>query len=243
MTPITILNQANVPMGPFTRAQVAEKLQSGEFSLDSLAFVEGLSKWTPLRDVLVRVDTASAPSSGATPLTAPPARAPVYSYAATMQPPAAVVYAGFWLRFAAYVVDYLILDLPLVFLAMVAGFIYGLSVARNHEKVGFVNSDGGINTSFVIFELSIMVVSMVIHWLYFALQESSSAQATLGKRVIGIKVTNLEGRRIGLGQATGRFFGKIISGLTLLIGYMMAGFTERKQALHDILAGTLVVRN
>ena len=104
------------------------------------------------------------------------------------------------------------------------------------------NPDGSINTSFVIFELSIMTVSMVIHWLYFALQESSSAQATLGKRAVGIKVTNLEGQRIGFGQATGRFFGKIISGLTLLIGYMMAGFTDRKQALHDIIAGTLVVR-
>lgn len=242
MSQITVLNKDNVPMGPFTRAQVTEKLQSGEFSLDSLAFIEGLSQWTPLRDVLAQVDAASDLSFGATLLAAPPANAPAYSYAATMQPPGHLVYAGFWLRVAAYFVDYLILEIPLITLAMGVGFIYGLSAARNHTQVGFVNPDGSINMSFVIFELSIMTVSMVIHWLYFALQESSSAQATLGKRAVGIKVTNLEGQRIGFGQATGRFFGKIISGLTLLIGYMMASFTERKQALHDMIAGTLVVR-
>ena len=225
-------------MGPFTRAQVAEKLQSGEFSLDSLAFVEGLSQWTPLRDVLAKVDASSAP-----PLATPPAVAPAYSYAATMQPPSHLVYAGFWLRFAAYFIDYLILEIPLISLAMGVGCIYGLSAARNHTHVGLLNPGGGINMSFVIFELSITAVSMVIHWLYFALQECSSAQATLGKRVIGIKVTNLEGQRIGFGQATGRFFAKIISGMTLLIGYMMAGFTERKQALHDMMAGTLVVKS
>ncbi len=246
MTAITVLNKANVPTGPFTRAQVAEKLQRGEFSLEDLAFVEGLTQWTPLRDVLAKVDAALPPVPAAIPMpprvAIQPVSAPAYSYAATMQPPSHLVYAGFWLRVAAYFVDYLILEIPLVILAMIAGLIYGISAARSHAHVGFINPDGGINASFVIFELSIMSVSMVIHWLYFALQECSSVQATLGKRVIGLKVTNLEGRRIGFGQASGRFFGKIISGMTLLIGYMMAGFTERKQALHDILAGTLVVR-
>jgi uncharacterized RDD family membrane protein YckC len=88
-----------------------------------------------------------------------------------------------------------------------------------------------------------MTFSLLVKWLYFALQESSSAQATVGKRVLGLKVINLEGNRIGFGQASGRFFGKILSGMILCVGYMMAGFTERKQALHDMVAGTLVVRN
>jgi len=243
MTPITVLNKGNVPTGPFTREQVADKLRTGEFSLNDLAFVEGLSQWTPLRDVLARVDALTPPAAGVPLATPPPqAVAPAYSYAATMQPPGHLVYAGFWLRFVAYLVDYIILDIPLLILAMGAGFVYGLSAARVHEKVGFMHADGTVNGSFVLFEICITAVSVVIHWLYFALQESSSAQATLGKRVLSLKVTTLDGQRIGFGQATGRFFGKIVSGLTLLIGYMMAGFTERKQALHDILAGTLVVR-
>jgi uncharacterized RDD family membrane protein YckC len=79
-------------------------------------------------------------------------------------------------------------------------------------------------------------------WLYFALQESSERHATIGKRALNIYVTDLQGRRISFGQATGRHFSKIISYLILCIGYMMAGFTEKKQGLHDMIAGTLVKR-
>jgi uncharacterized RDD family membrane protein YckC len=78
--------------------------------------------------------------------------------------------------------------------------------------------------------------------LYYALLESSTWQGTLGKRALGLEVTDLEGRRISFGRATGRFFAKIISALILWIGFIMAGFTEKKQALHDMIAGTLVIR-
>jgi uncharacterized RDD family membrane protein YckC len=78
--------------------------------------------------------------------------------------------------------------------------------------------------------------------LYYSVMESSPWQATLGKRALGLQVTDLQGRRISFGRATGRYFAKIVSGLTLSIGYLMAGFTRRKQALHDIIAECLVVR-
>ena len=78
-------------------------------------------------------------------------------------------------------------------------------------------------------------------WLYFALFESSAMQATPGKRAMGLKVVGETGRRIGFGKATGRYFGKIVSGMIFNIGYLMAGLTARKQALHDLMAGTLVV--
>jgi uncharacterized RDD family membrane protein YckC len=82
----------------------------------------------------------------------------------------------------------------------------------------------------------------LICWLYFALMESSEKQATFGKLALGLRVTNLEGERIGFGRATGRYFGKIVSQAILYIGYIMAGFTERKQGLHDMMASCLVVR-
>ena len=82
---------------------------------------------------------------------------------------------------------------------------------------------------------------LVIPWLYWALMESFSKQATLGKRALGILVTDIEGRRISFGRATVRYWAKIISSLTLLIGFIIAGFTSRKQALHDIISGCLVV--
>jgi len=253
MSQITILNQANVPMGPFTREQVGEKLQSGEVTMSSLAFVEGLSQWTPLRDVLARVDAASPPvirptalpvaASVATPFATAPApvvASPAYSYAATMAPPAHLAYAGFWLRFAAYLVDRLIVGIPLGIIGFITGLVVG--IAHPSGSPPLTDASGEINVSFIIMEVCLLVLGLLAYWLYFALQESSSAQATLGKRILGLKVTDLAGRRIGFGQASGRFFGKIISAMTIYIGFIMAGFTDRKQALHDMIAGTLVVR-
>jgi len=78
-------------------------------------------------------------------------------------------------------------------------------------------------------------------WLYFAFMESSVAQASFGKQVMGIKVTDNAGNRIGFGRATGRYWGKLVSSLILCIGYMLAGWTVRKQALHDLMAECCVV--
>jgi uncharacterized RDD family membrane protein YckC len=88
-----------------------------------------------------------------------------------------------------------------------------------------------------------MFFFVILQWLYFAGMESSARQATFGKSVMSLRVANYEGRRISFGHATGRFFAKIVSGMIpLAIGYIMAAFTEKKQALHDLIAGTLVLR-
>jgi uncharacterized RDD family membrane protein YckC len=121
-------------------------------------------------------------------------------------------YAGFWLRFVALLIDGFILSV----VNWTLGRIFG------------TGSESILNT--------------LISWLYFSLMESSEKQATLGKLAMGIKVTDLNGERISFGRATGRFFAKIISGFILLIGYFMAGWTEKKQALHDMIASCLVVR-
>jgi uncharacterized RDD family membrane protein YckC len=78
-------------------------------------------------------------------------------------------------------------------------------------------------------------------WLYFSLMESSKRQATLGKLALGIQVTDMDGKRVSFGKATGRHFGKFISALILFFGFFMAGWTEKKQGLHDMMAGCLVV--
>jgi uncharacterized RDD family membrane protein YckC len=84
-------------------------------------------------------------------------------------------------------------------------------------------------------------LAIVISWLYFAFQESSKKQATIGKRILAIKVTGISGQKISFGNATGRFFGKILSGAIFGIGFLMAIWTEKKQTLHDQLANTLVL--
>jgi uncharacterized RDD family membrane protein YckC len=85
-------------------------------------------------------------------------------------------------------------------------------------------------------------VGVFVGWLYFALMESSASQATIGKNVCGLRVTDESGHRISFGRATGRYFAKILSALIFLIGFMMVGWTRRKQGLHDLIASTVVLR-
>jgi uncharacterized RDD family membrane protein YckC len=83
----------------------------------------------------------------------------------------------------------------------------------------------------------------LVSWLYYALSESSSWQATLGKKMLNLKVTDMTGQPISFGRASGRFFAKIVTGMIpLAIGYIIAGFTEKKQAIHDMIASCLVLR-
>ena len=82
--------------------------------------------------------------------------------------------------------------------------------------------------------------AVLLVWLYRAGMESSRFQGTLGKLAVQIKVTGLDGNRISLERATGRHFAKVLSAIALGVGYLMVGFTARKQGLHDRLAGTLV---
>jgi uncharacterized RDD family membrane protein YckC len=88
--------------------------------------------------------------------------------------------------------------------------------------------------------LLVVTSLFVIQWLYFALMESTRG-ATLGKMALGVIVTDMDGNRPSFGRASGRYFAKIISGLTLGLGYVIAGFSQQKQALHDMISGCLVI--
>ena len=139
------------------------------------------------------------------------------------------MYAGFWLRFAAYLIDSILLGLIFFPLGLGLGLIMG-ATGNNQNPELMLGLNGGLN-----------MVSLVVTWLYSSLLESSSWQGTVGKKLIGLRVTDLDGRRISFGRATGRHFGKILSGLICLVGFIMAAFTEKHQALHDQIAGTLVL--
>jgi uncharacterized RDD family membrane protein YckC/type II secretory pathway pseudopilin PulG len=136
------------------------------------------------------------------------------------------VYAGFWKRFAAAIIDYAILVAVSALLGWVAGTLYEAAAGTVAKSAA-----EGIGN----------VVGILVWWIYYASLESSAKQATPGKLALRIKVVDREGGRISFGRATGRHFAKLVSGMILMIGYLMAGFTARKQALHDMLAGCLVV--
>jgi uncharacterized RDD family membrane protein YckC len=141
-----------------------------------------------------------------------PPSAPAAVAAATALPPHSVVYAGFWLRFCSAIIDWIAVVVINALISM-------------------------LMTPFIGF-----FCALISGWLYHALLESSEHQATFGKMAMSIYVTDLDGRRISFGTATTRHFCKILSGLMLMIGFIMAGLTARKQGLHDMIANTLVVK-
>jgi len=147
-------------------------------------------------------------------------------------------YAGFWLRFVAYIIDAILLGVVNFIVLMPFLSMMGLS--------GMMDDPAAVSEGMMIAAMGTYLMSMfamfIAGWLYFALMESSSKGATLGKMALSLRVTGMGGERLSFGKATGRYFGKIISGMILCIGYIMAGFTEKKQALHDMMAGCLVVR-
>ena len=192
--------------------------------------------------------TGIAPASPSAPPAYPPAYptgiAPVpYADPAGLAVSRGFSYAGFWLRFVAYFIDSIIISLALIVLIVPLIFLTGFAanfgaLAQNHGQ-----PNPAVIGGFIMIMLVFVVISVIAQWLYHAYLESGEKQATYGKQLMGVYVTDLMGDRVTFGRASGRFFAKIVTGMIPLgIGYIMAGFTERRQALHDMIASCLVLR-
>jgi uncharacterized RDD family membrane protein YckC len=181
-------------------------------------------------------EATPGPPGAATPSYAPPVQGGWQTPSARP----AVAYAGFWLRFVAIIIDGIVLG----FVGWIVFLPFAASMGLGMRGIFMGHPPSRPEDFFPLFGMIFRMAAIrtILNWLYFSLFESSSWQATLGKKALGLEVTDLAGRRISFGRATGRFFAKYISGVILMIGFLMAGFTEKKQALHDILAGTLVIR-
>lgn len=145
------------------------------------------------------------------------------------------MYAGFWLRVGAFAIDQGILVAVFYFGLMLCSMVF-LGVTLGMESTPAENP-------FSLFAgfAWLWLLMVAVPWLYHALFESSNRQATPGKLACGIKVTNLAGERIGFGRASARYFASWITSLTFLIGYLTVAFTDKRQALHDLIARTVVV--
>ena len=142
-------------------------------------------------------------------------------------PGTAAAPAGFWIRAVAVLIDCIVLQIAF---ALIGHGDTSLSLGTwDDDDFEFSPTMDGI--------------AFLLYWLYTAVGESSSWQGTVGKRALGLKVVDSDGQRISFGRATLRFFGQILSSLLFFMGYVMAAFTLRKQALHDMIAGTYVVKS
>ena len=175
---------------------------------------------------------AAAPAMPAAPYDQAPA--PYAAYGAIPAPAPGHVYAGFWRRFAAFLIDTVLLGVAVFILAFLISFFVLLGLVSSGQQPTDQNL---IGASYALY-----AILFVLLWLYYAGLESSPWQATIGKRLMRLVVTDLFGRRISFGRATGRYFSKILSLLILAAGFWMIPLTQRKQGLHDLIARTLVAR-
>jgi uncharacterized RDD family membrane protein YckC len=177
-------------------------------------------------------------------MAAPPMSVSPYAAASPVVYGPVVSYGGFWQRFAAYLIDgiittaaIMILVIPIVLLTGVMAHLGSLAHQPGDEM------DPAAAALFLTVMFGLAGVAILISWLYHAYQESGEKQATWGKSAMGLYVTDVAGQRISFARASGRFFSKIITGMIpLLIGWIMAAFTERRQALHDMIASTVVLK-
>jgi uncharacterized RDD family membrane protein YckC len=214
--------QNNQQNGPVTIEALVNMLQQGHVQPTDLVWRDGMASWQPAGTVPELSAGIGAPSASLGYFN------PVVAAAGAPE------YAGFWLRFAAALIDGILIA--------VVGFVLDLVLGLERPMFG-MRGPGAIPFFYAGILSFKTLVQTLIAWLYFALMEASKCQGTLGKMALGIIVTDMAGQPITFGRATGRHFGKIISSyFTLWIGYMMAGWTQQKQALHDMMASCLVLR-
>jgi uncharacterized RDD family membrane protein YckC len=151
--------------------------------------------------------------------------------AATPEPPE---YAGFWLRVWAGTID--------VCIEVMGSLLF--SVLVYYSILLFADKSFGLTHATAAYVSGIAAIAFlsVGAWLYSAFSESSDHRATLGKRIVGLQVVTASGDRLTFGQATVRHFMKFLSLFTATVGFMMAGWTKRRQALHDMPSDSVVIR-
>jgi uncharacterized RDD family membrane protein YckC len=212
-----------IQQGPVSRIVLLRLLSgggAGGLPGEALVWHEGMPDWVAANAVAeLTVPVASAATVAQ----------PMLNYGvadSVYQPPAgSLQYAGFWIRLLAGIID--------VVVRCFAYFVAGSAVEAilQGTPLGFIYQQ---YSGFLWIFLS---------WLYFASMQSSTTQASLGMMAVGLRVTDLNGRRITFGRATGRYFASLLSGccLILCIGYLMIAWTIQAQALHDKIADTLVL--
>lgn len=155
-------------------------------------------------------------------------------------------YAGFGNRLVAWIIDIIVIGIlhSIIISPILAAIGFGIaSEAQNVADGSVTEAEAiGLVASIAAMAAGVWLVVCIIDILYYALMESSKYQATLGKMALGIKVTDMNGERISFGKALLRAVGRILSQIIMFIGYIIAAFTEKKQALHDMIAGTLVLK-
>lgn len=245
-------------LGPVQADDLRQLHEAGQLAADTLVWREGWAQWKPWHEAIGEVvagvgrpslEAASfatargdAPAHAGNPYAIAEPRSPYAPPAARLADDAGVVHggevvdAGFWKRYAAYAIDGLLIGIvTMVVQFMILGAALGSAGLAGGPEAVFSSTAG------VMAMAMAYLIPLALQAVYFAWFHAGSAQATLGKMAVGIKVVDADGGRISFARGIGRYFATVLSSLVLGIGFLMAGFTERKRALHDMVCNTLVV--
>jgi len=258
--------------GPVSDEQLDGMLRTGKILPDTLVWREGMPTWAPCSQVKPGVKNVASSASSETAAEAvcsecgrmfPMAETIRHgdsNICASCKPvflqrlregarvgPAGMHYAGFWIRFAAKLLDGLILGAIIIVPALILIAIFAVGAARHSstlhlgadvaphasdDAVGFLGNIIGILIQFVA----------AIFQIFYSAFFLGKYGATPGKMVCGLIVVDANGNRIGYGRAFGRAFAELLSGMICDIGYIIAGFDNpQKRALHDHICNTRVV--
>jgi uncharacterized RDD family membrane protein YckC len=220
--------------GPYKEEDIRQWLRSGQVSPTDLAWYEGLADWQPLSVLFPDALAATAP-------TANPAEATAIPPLPTLTAASLEDYAGFWQRTGAWILDYLILLVPSSLVAMNMGAMAAVERLMTQMQAGITPA---AITEYIQAVRPVGLVVIVIGFLYYALFECSKWQATPGKMALRLRVTREDGSRIGIGRSMGRNAIRLANAIIWVIPfifYIAVAWTRRKQGLHDMLAGTLVL--
>jgi uncharacterized RDD family membrane protein YckC len=204
--------------GPVSEAELEQLVGNGVVRADTLVWREGMPAWQPY-----------SAARAATPASLPAAASPV----------PAVRYGGFWIRFVAHIIDSIILGavggillVPMFLLMSGMGAAWSDNPSPDAFAAFFPLMFGGFGL--------LILIGAGVH-LAYEVYFLSTRGATPGKMVLGLKVVRAGGGPVSAGLAAGRFFAEILTGMTLTIGYIIAGFDTEKRALHDHICGTRVI--
>ncbi len=225
--------------GPVDLHTLVERIRAGQLSAEDYVWDEDSEDWVPLQRYAVLMASLGEELPTEIEPDDPRLKPLPASHPSVAPPVASLVPAGFVLRLLAFIIDDFVLAIPMaawVFAVNAWTGVDPMSLAVLLERMA--DNDPDLEN----YLRMLTAGSFVIRGIYHVLLETSPWQATLGKRALGIVVTDENGARLGPVRAIGRHLGRLLCQFTFFIGYLMVIFTERGQGLHDRVAGTLVVR-
>ncbi len=247
-------SNGNEKVGPVELSEIAALISSGTIANDTLLWKDGMPDWKPYRELRASPElfedsqfAICAESGVLTPKENMVRFGNAYvaaeykdAYMQKIQEGVAstneMEYGGFWIRFVAKFVDNIILGVVNTVIMFGVGVLIGISSAGMDPNA---DPDAAAMIGVVIVLISYMVM-FALGALYNVVFLPKYG-ATPGKMACSLKVVNPDGTHLSKGKAAGRYFGELLSGLTFLIGYIMAAFDDERRALHDRICNTRVV--